>query len=200
MGLGCGSLEELQELMGDCHRCALGDTRTKLVFGAGRPDADVLFIGEAPGRNEDLQGEPFVGAAGQLLDELLASIGLARSDVYIANILKSRPPGNRDPLPDEIEACAPFLREQTRLIDPRVIVTLGNYATKFVLRTTTGITRLRGSVHHAGKFVVLPIFHPAAALYDRTKRDVLFEDFALLQTLLDAAPAGEPGHDTSSEE
>jgi len=197
MGLGCDSLEQLRELIGDCHRCPLGDTRTTLVFGVGRPDADLLFIGEAPGRNEDLKGEPFVGAAGQLLDELLASIGMHRSEVYIANILKCRPPNNRDPLPAEIETCTPFLREQTRLIEPRVIATLGNFATKFVLKTTTGITRIRGTVQHAGRFTVLPIFHPAAALYDRTKRDVLFEDFARLRELLDAGPeSGEPMQET----
>lgn len=196
MGLGCESLDELRDLIGDCHRCPLGDKRTTLVLGVGRPDADALFIGEAPGRNEDLKGEPFVGAAGQLLDELLGSIGMHRGEVYIANILKCRPPNNRDPLPDEIETCTPFLREQTRLIDPRVIVTLGNFATKFVLRTTTGITRLRGTVQHAGKFTVLPIFHPAAALYDRAKSDVLFEDFALLRTLLDTVPAEDPRQDT----
>ncbi len=200
MGLGCASLDELRELIGDCHRCPLGDTRTTLVFGVGRVDADLLFIGEAPGRNEDLKGEPFVGAAGQLLDELLDSIGMHRSETYIANILKCRPPDNRDPLLSEIETCTPFLREQTRLIDPRVIVTLGNFATKFVLRTTTGITRLRGSVQRAGRFTVLPIFHPAAALYDRSKRDVLFEDFALLGTLLSSDSAEDSRPDTLFEE
>ncbi len=178
------TLEELREYIGDCHRCPLGDTRTTLVFGVGDPDADVLFVGEAPGRNEDLKGEPFVGAAGKLLDELLASAGLDRSQVYIANILKCRPPNNRDPQAEEIAACTPFLREQTRIIDPEVIVTLGNFATKFILKTNTGITRLRGTVQKAGKFTVLPIFHPAAALYDRTKADVLFEDFAVLKELL----------------
>ncbi|MBW6467909.1 MAG: uracil-DNA glycosylase [Coriobacteriia bacterium] len=181
------SLSELQEFIGECHRCPLGDTRTTLVFGVGRADADLMFVGEAPGRNEDLKGEPFVGAAGKLLDELLASIGLHRSEVYIANILKCRPPGNRNPQADEIETCTPFLREQVRLIDPKVIVTLGNFATRFVLKTSTGITGLRGSLHRAGRFTVLPIFHPAAALYDATKRNVLMADFALLGEVL-AAP------------
>jgi uracil-DNA glycosylase len=178
------TLSELEEHIGDCHRCPLGDTRTTLVFGVGRSDADIMFIGEAPGRNEDLKGEPFVGAAGMLLDELLASIGLHRSEVYIANILKCRPPGNRDPQQVEIETCTPFLREQVRLIDPTVIVTLGNFATRFVLKTSAGITGLRGSLHRAGRFTVLPIFHPAAALYDSTKRDVLFADFALIGEVL----------------
>jgi DNA polymerase len=170
------------------------------VFGVGRQDADVLFIGEAPGKNEDLKGEPFVGAAGKLLDELLASAGLQRSDVYIANILKCRPPGNRDPQAEEIDTCTPFLREQVRIIDPAVIVTLGNFSTRFILKTTRGITGLRGTVQQAGRFTVLPIFHPAAALYDNSKRDVLFEDFAKLRELLDEraeqdAEATEPAPD-----
>lgn len=179
------TLGELAEHIGDCHRCALGDTRTTLVFGVGRTDADVLFIGEAPGKNEDLKGEPFVGAAGKLLDELLASASLTRDDVYIANILKCRPPGNRDPQSAEIETCTPFLREQVRIIDPEVIVTLGNFATRFILKTTQGITGLRGTIQQAGRFTVLPIFHPAAALYDGSKKAVLMEDFACLRRILD---------------
>lgn len=192
MALSFDNLEALREHIGDCHRCPLGDTRTTLVFGVGDPHAGLMFIGEAPGRNEDLKGEPFVGAAGLLLDELLASIGMSRREVYIANILKCRPPNNRDPLPEEVETCTPFLREQTRLISPRVIVTLGNHATKFILKTQTGITYLRGTVQHAGKFTVLPIFHPAAALYDRSKRDVLFEDFARISEELARVPETAP--------
>jgi DNA polymerase len=186
-GLGCATLHDIRELIGDCHRCALGDTRTTLVFGVGDPHARVMLIGEAPGRNEDMKGEPFVGAAGQLLNELLAHAGLSREDVYIANVLKCRPPGNRDPEAGEIETCTPFLREQIRVIDPVVLVTLGNFATKFVLKTEVGITRLHGRVQEAGRFTVLPIYHPAAAIYDRTKRDALFADFATLRGLLDAA-------------
>ncbi len=189
------ALDELEAYIGDCHRCALGDTRSRLVFGVGNAHADVMFIGEAPGRNEDLQGEPFVGAAGKLLDDLLASAGLTRGDVYIANILKCRPPNNRDPLPAEIEMCTPFLREQIRLIDPRVIVTLGKFATQFMLQTDIGITRLRGRRHEVDGRAVLPIFHPAAALYDQTKRQVLLDDFqrlaALLQQELAHAESGE---------
>ena len=188
-GLGCATLEDIRELIGDCHRCPLGDTRTTLVFGVGDPHARVMLVGEGPGRNEDLTGEPFVGAAGQLLNELLAHAGLERSDVYIANVVKCRPPGNRDPEQVEIETCTPFLREQIRVIDPDVIVTLGNFATKFVLKTDVGITRLHGRVQEAGRFTVLPIYHPAAAIYDRTKRDALFADFATLRELLDAPPA-----------
>jgi len=190
-GLGCSTLDEIVSLIGDCHRCPLGDSRNTLVFGTGNPAARVVFIGEAPGKNEDLKGEPFVGAAGQLLSELLAEAGLAREDVYIANVLKCRPPGNRDPEASEIEACTPFLREQIRVIDPDVLVTLGNFATKFVLKTDVGITRLHGRVQLAGRFKVLPIYHPAATIYDRSKRDDLFADFGLLRTLL-AQPAADP--------
>ncbi len=202
-------LAELEAFVGDCHRCALGDTRTRLVFGVGNPHADVLFIGEAPGRNEDLQGEPFVGAAGKLLDELLASAGLVRGDVYIANILKCRPPNNRDPLPHEIETCAPFLEEQVRRIDPRVIVTLGKFATQFILKTQAGITQLRGKRYEVDGRAVLPIFHPAAALYDQTKKQILADDFRRLAVLLrqelslaeTAAPAPEsPASEGSSAE
>ena len=185
-GLGCATLEEIRELIGDCHRCPLGDTRTTLVFGVGDAHARVMFIGEGPGRSEDLKGEPFVGAAGQLLNELLEHAGLSRDDVYIANVVKCRPPGNRDPEAVEIETCTPFLREQIRLIAPEVLVTLGNFATKFVLKTEVGITRLHGRVQDVGRFAVLPIYHPAAAIYDRTKRDALFADFATLRGLLEA--------------
>jgi DNA polymerase len=178
-------LAELREHIGDCHRCPLGDTRTTLVFGVGDPEAELMFIGEAPGRNEDLQGEPFVGAAGKLLDELLASIGMVRSEVYIANVLKCRPPGNRDPLPAEIAACTPFLAEQVRLVDPRVIATLGNFATRWVLGTERGITALRGRLFRVDGRQVVPIFHPAAALYDQAKLDALKTDFKRLRTVLD---------------
>lgn len=149
-----------------------------------------MFIGEAPGRNEDLKGEPFVGAAGKLLDELLAHAGLRRDEVYIANVLKCRPPSNRNPLVSEIETCTPFLREQIRVIGPDVLVTLGNFATRFVLEADEGITQLRGRVQQVGRFKVLPIFHPAAAIYDRTKRGVLFDDFVELRRLLEESTAG----------
>lgn len=185
-GLGCTSLTEIVDIIGDCHRCPLGDTRTTIVFGTGDAHARVMFVGEAPGKNEDLKGEPFIGAAGQFLNELLAHAGLGRDEVYIANVLKCRPPGNRDPQADEIETCTPFLREQIRVIDPEVLVTLGNFATKLVLRTETGITKLHGSPQKVGRFTVLPIFHPAAAIYDRTKCDALLEDFSVLRGLLAA--------------
>ena len=177
-------LDELREQVQACHACPLADGRTQTVFGVGNPNARVLIVGEAPGKNEDLQGEPFVGAAGKYLNELLGIAGLAREDVYIANVLKCRPPGNRDPRVEEIERCTPYLREQTRTINPEVIVTLGNFATKFILKTDVGITRLRGTVQRAGRFVVFPIFHPAAALYDGSKREALENDFATLGRLL----------------
>lgn len=143
-----------------------------------------MLIGEAPGKNEDLTGAPFVGAAGALLDELLAHAGLDRSEVFIANVVKCRPPGNRNPAPLEIETCTPFLREQVRVISPAVLVTLGNFATRFVLDTDAGITGLRGTARHVGTFTVLPVYHPAAAIYDRSKREPLFADFALIKELL----------------
>jgi len=187
-------LGALEAHIGDCHRCPLGDTRTRLVFGVGDPHARLMFIGEAPGKNEDLKGEPFVGAAGKLLDELLASIGLVRSQVYIANVLKCRPPNNRDPLPSEIETCVPFLAEQVRLIAPSVIATLGNFATRAVLGTERGITQLRGRLFHVDGRSVVPIYHPAAALYDQTKHDVLFGDFRRLERVLEMPkePAAAP--------
>ncbi len=183
------SLEAVRAEIGDCRRCPLSETRTTLVFGVGDPHARVMFIGEAPGKNEDLKGEPFVGAAGHLLDELLAEAGLVRDQVYIANILKCRPPGNRDPRPDEIELCTPYLRDQVRAIWPDVIVTLGNFATHFILHTERGITGLRGKVYRTGHFQVLPIFHPAAAIYDRSKVDILHADFTLLRGLLSPVEA-----------
>jgi DNA polymerase len=198
-GLGCTTLGDIRSLIGDCHRCPLGDTRTTIVFGVGDPNARVVLVGEAPGKNEDLKGEPFVGAAGQLLNELLAEAGLARDDVYIANVLKCRPPGNRNPEQAEIETCTPFLREQIRVINPEVLVTLGNFATKFVLKTDVGITRLHGKVQTAGRFKVLPIYHPAATIYDRSKRDDLFADFRQLGGLLGEAEA-ENGAGVTAEE
>lgn len=177
-------LEQIRADVEVCHRCPLADGRTQTVFGDGNPDARVLIVGEAPGKNEDLQGIPFVGAAGKYLNELLAIAGLKREDVFIANVLKCRPPGNRDPRPEEIELCTPYLREQTRTIDPEFIVTLGNFSTKFILKTEVGITRLHGKLQQAGRFKVFPIFHPAAALYDGSKRVALEDDFATLGELL----------------
>lgn len=182
--------EELKARALVCTDCGLSETRTNVVFGVGDPEARLMLAGEAPGKNEDLQGEPFVGAAGRLLDGLLGEIGVTREQAYIANVLKCRPPGNRDPRPDEIDSCKGYLREQIRLIEPDVVMTLGNFATKLLLNTETGITRLRGQ-----KFdwwlgaTLVPTFHPAAALRggDRVK-DQMREDFAIVKTLLESRP------------
>lgn len=183
-------LEDLRQRALVCTQCGLADTRTQVVFGVGSPRARLMLVGEAPGKNEDLQGEPFVGAAGKLLDSLLGEIGISRPEVYIANVLKCRPPGNRDPRPDEIESCKGYLREQIRLIAPEVVMTLGNFASKLLLNTETGITRLRGQAHDwwLGARLV-PTFHPAAALRggDRVT-DQMRQDFALVRALLDSPP------------
>lgn len=178
------SLEEIRTQVQACHACPLADGRTNVVFGDGDPHARVLIIGEAPGKNEDAQGVPFVGAAGKSLSKLLAIAGLTREEVFIANVLKCRPPGNRNPRAEEIEQCTPFLRDQTRAIDPEYIVTLGNFATKYILKTQVGITQLHGQLQQIGRFKVFPIYHPAAAIYDRKKQAALEEDFATLGELL----------------
>jgi len=170
-------LADIEAEARECTRCPLCEGRTNVVFGAGDEHARVLIVGEAPGKNEDAKGLPFVGAAGKFLDELLEAADLTREQVYIANVLKCRPPSNRNPKVEEIEACAPFLREQTQSISPALIVTMGNFATQFILRTQVGITELRGKPQRAGRFTVFPVFHPAAAIYDRSKRDVLLSDF-----------------------
>jgi DNA polymerase len=148
-----------------CVACRLAQGRTQVVYGVGNSDADLLFIGEGPGYHEDKQGEPFVGAAGQLLNRMLAEIGTRREDVYIANVVKCRPPGNRDPLPDEIEACSPWLAEQVQLIDPHIVVTLGNFATRYVLERPASISRVRGQRFNWRGRTVIPTFHPAAVLH-----------------------------------
>jgi uracil-DNA glycosylase family 4 len=147
-----------------CVRCRLAQGRTQVVYGVGDEHADLMFIGEGPGYHEDKQGEPFVGAAGQLLNRMLAEIGTRREDVYIANVVKCRPPGNRDPLPDEIEACSPWLAEQVQLIDPHIVVTLGNFATRYILERPASISRVRGQRFNWRGRTVIPTFHPAAVL------------------------------------
>lgn len=193
------SLAEVAAEAAGCTRCRLAEGRTQVVFGSGASDADLLFIGEGPGFHEDQQGVPFVGAAGKLLDRMLGEIDLARDDVYIANVVKCRPPGNRDPQPDEIDSCTPWLIEQISSIQPQVIVTLGNFATKFVLNTTTGITRLRGQVHTWHGRTVIPTFHPAAILHGGGERSPQFaalrEDLGLVRRTLDGVPAA-PGSST----
>ena len=171
-----------------CDRCPLSATRTQVVFGAGNADADLMFVGEAPGAEEDRRGLPFVGRAGGLLTELLEELGMSRSDVFIANVLMCRPPGNRDPAPIEIESCHPYLFEKIRLIEPRVVCTLGNFATKLLTGSGTGITRVRGTpqVRELGGRTVflLPLFHPAAALRTPAMAETLRSDFATLPRLL----------------
>ncbi|HLG00772.1 MAG TPA: uracil-DNA glycosylase [Acidimicrobiia bacterium] len=160
--------EVMADAMG-CTRCRLSEGRTNVVWGVGRRDADLMFVGEGPGHDEDVKGEPFVGRAGQLLTRLIEGIGLSRDDVYIANVVKCRPPNNRDPQPDEIEACSPFLRAQVAHVGPKVLMTLGNFATKQLLGTTEGITKIRGREFpfRDGDAVLIPTFHPAAVLRGR---------------------------------
>jgi DNA polymerase len=190
------TLAAYAEEVAACTKCALAKGRTQVVFGSGSPSADLMFVGEAPGFHEDKQGVPFVGAAGQLLGKLLAGVGMTRDEVFVANVLKCRPPGNRDPQPDEIESCEPHLWKQIELIRPKVIATLGNFATKLLSGKPLGITRVHGveqEVVLGGNRVVLyPLFHPAAALYTPRMLEVLEADFRRLPHLLGAAVAPPP--------
>ena len=193
------TLAEFGAEVAGCTRCPLSETRTQVVFGSGSPTADLMFVGEAPGFHEDKQGVPFVGAAGQLLGKLLAGIGLTREDVFVVNVLKCRPPGNRDPLPEEIAACESHLFRQIELIRPNVVATLGNFATKLLSGKPDGITRVHGReqevVLGGSRVLLFPIFHPAAALYTPRMLDVLKTDFERLPELLGtavAAPAPAP--------
>ncbi len=190
-------LVELYRELNDQHGCPLAATRTHIVFGVGNADADLMFVGEAPGATEDQEGKPFVGRAGRLLDTLLEEVGLKRADVFICNILKCRPPGNRDPLPDEIEECKPYLMRQIELIEPKVICTLGNFATRTITGRPEGITKVRGrpqAREFAGVDVeVYPLLHPAAALRTPKMLEMLREDFARIPALIEAArPAPVP--------
>ena len=192
------TLEEVKREALACTKCRLAGGRTQVVFGVGHPTADLMFIGEAPGFHEDKQGEPFVGAAGQLLTTLLGDIGLTREQVYIANVLKCRPPGNRDPMPDEIEECKPWLKEQIALIDPRVIATLGNFSTQLLLGRKVGITKVRGQRFDWRGRILIPTFHPAAVLRGGAsglQMQQIEQDFALIRKTLDEvpAPAEDPG-------
>ena len=194
------SLAAFAAQVGVCTRCRLAQGRTQVVFGVGDADADLMFVGEAPGFHEDQQGYPFVGQAGKLLDRLLGTIGLDRSRVYICNVLKCRPPGNRDPQPDEIEACEGHLFRQIELIEPRVVATLGNFATKLLSGKPHGITRVHGTPQRTtlgGRSVILlPLYHPAAALYTPAMLRTLEQDFARLPALL--APEEPPAPAPSS--
>src|ERR671915_2587658 len=193
MGTAAERREELKAVWQQARECTkcpqLAATRQTVVFGSGNADADLMFVGEAPGANEDRQGVPFVGQAGRLLDTLLEEIGLTRADVFVVNVLKCRPPGNRDPLPQEIAACEPHLFRQIELIEPKLVATLGNFATKLLSGRPTGITRVHGyeqEVTLGTRTVLLyPLYHPAAALYTPSMLKVLEEDFARIPTLLD---------------
>jgi uracil-DNA glycosylase family 4 len=197
------SLEESASEATGCTRCALAEGRTQVVFGSGDPDADLMLVGEAPGFHEDRHGAPFVGQAGELLDRLLAGIGLDRDDVYVTNTLKCRPPGNRDPQPDEIAACEPHLFRQIELVRPTVVATLGNFATKLLSGRPHGITRVHGQelelVLGTTPVLLYPLYHPAAALYTPSMLRVLETDFARIPDLLgrdrrpvEDAPAATP--------
>jgi len=179
-----------------CTRCPLSEGRTQVVFGVGNPDADLLFVGEAPGFHEDQQGIPFVGQAGKLLDKLLAGIGLERADIYIANVLMCRPPQNRDPQPEEIAACEPHLFRKIELIQPRLVATLGNFATKLLSGKPLGITRVHGHEQPVtlgtSQVLLYPLYHPAAALYTPSMLKVLEQDFARIPDLIGRAEAAVP--------
>ena len=185
------ALRQYAEETSTCTRCALANGRTQVVFGSGSPDAEAMFVGEAPGFHEDQQGVPFVGQAGKLLDKLLGGIGLTRADVFVVNVLKCRPPGNRDPQPEEIASCEPHLFRQIELIQPKLVATLGNFATKLLSGKPAGITRVHGyeqEVTLGARTVLLyPLYHPAAALYTPSMLKVLEEDFARIPALLDRA-------------
>jgi len=187
------SLEELKREIGDCRRCDLWKTRTHLVFGDGNPNAKVMLIGEAPGFYEDKEGIPFVGAAGKFLNKLLESVSLKRKDIYIANILKCRPPKNRDPLPEEIEACSPFLDRQIDIIKPKIIICLGRFASKYILdkfgfSDADSISKIHGKIFVSntpfGILKIIPMYHPASALYRNELKEVLLSDWSRIKDLI----------------
>ena len=186
------TLEEVALEASVCTKCRLSAGRTQVVFGTGSPTANLMFIGEGPGYHEDKQGEPFVGAAGQLLTTLLTEIGLTREEVMIVNVIKCRPPGNRDPLPDEIEACRPYLEQQIELVNPRVIMTLGNFATRFILDKQVSISRVRGQRFNIEGRIVVPTFHPAAILRGggaaSSQMAAIREDFQTVRQVLNEIP------------
>lgn len=184
---GCSSLEDVERLALTCEKCELAQGRTKVVFGAGNPDATLMFVGEAPGRDEDLSGVPFVGRAGQLLDKILAAADIARDSVYIGNIIKCRPPNNRTPLTSEIEACMPYLAKQLSCIKPSIICTLGLPATHTLLGLKGSMGSMRGKLYRAGDIVVVPTYHPAAALRDPKYKKPIWEDFLLVKREYDRA-------------
>ena len=181
---GQAGLQLLRDEIGDCQRCKLAPSRTNLVYGVGNPDADLVFVGEAPGADEDAQGEPFVGKAGQLLTKMIEAMGYSRSDVYICNVLKCRPPGNRNPEPDEVASCEPFLKRQLAAIRPRMIVALGKFAAQCLLRDDTPITRMRGGFRSYEGIPLMPTLHPAYLLRDPSKKKLAWEDLKAVNAAL----------------
>jgi len=181
---GKTGLQVVRDELGDCRRCKLAPSRTNLVFGVGNPDADLVFVGEAPGADEDAQGEPFVGKAGQLLTKMIEAMGYTREDVYICNVLKCRPPGNRNPEPDEVASCEPFLKRQLAAIRPRMIVALGKFAAQCLLRDDTPITRLRGGFRSYEGIPLMPTLHPAYLLRDPSKKKLAWEDLKAVNAAL----------------
>jgi len=180
------TLQDLAKSLHDCQRCKLAKLgRTQIVFGIGNPRASIMFVGEAPGFNEDQKGEPFVGAAGKLLNDLLASANLSRDQIYIANVIKCRPPNNRDPESDEADTCKPFLLQQIQMIRPKLVCTLGNWATQTLLERKVGITKVKAQAFYMKDFVLFPLLHPAAALHQGGLLDTLKEDFKKLKEFLD---------------
>jgi uracil-DNA glycosylase len=183
-GAGRAGLARVREDLGDCRRCGLCHARNNIVFGVGNPDAHLVFVGEAPGADEDAQGEPFVGKAGQLLTKMIEAMGYAREDVYICNVIKCRPPGNRNPEPDEVAACEPFLKAQLGAIRPRMIVALGKFAAQCLLRDDTPISRLRGNLRTYEGIQLMPTFHPAYLLRDPSKKKLAWEDLKAVGAVL----------------
>lgn len=180
-----GSLDDFDQQICTCVKCPLGHTRTKFVFGVGNPHADIMFIGEAPGADEDAQGEPFVGRAGQLLNKILESIAFKRGEVYICNLLKCRPPGNRDPETIEVDTCTPYLWKQIELIKPKIIVALGRLPAQFLLKTNDGLSKLRGKVHDLQGIKLIATYHPAALLRNPAWKRPTWEDVQMLRGLYD---------------
>jgi len=195
-------LSEMAADVAGCERCGLGKSRNKAVFGTGNPETDLMFIGEGPGYDEDQQGIPFVGKAGQLLTKIINAIELDREDVYITNIVKCRPPGNRDPLPEEAGACHPYLSEQIRLIQPKIICTLGRHASQVILKTTESISRLRGKFHSINGIMIMPTYHPAYLLRNASGKRPVWEDMRKIRDYLkensDMYQRSQYGRDTGS--
>ncbi|MBI1823425.1 MAG: uracil-DNA glycosylase [Nitrospirae bacterium] len=184
----CQTLEEIQTWMGDCQRCKLNTTRNHIVFGTGNSHPDLVFVGEGPGADEDDQGKPFVGRAGQLLTKMIEAMGIKREEVYITNVVKCRPPANRNPEPEEIRACSPFLENQLKVLKPRVICTLGTFASQTLLKTDEKISRLRGRFHPYEGMLLMPTYHPAYLLRNPSEKKSSWEDIQIIMKELNLKP------------